>query len=192
MHTNATVPAIAFLLVLAVSRSLGLAAEARTYYVSPAGNDAWSRTLPAPDGGGERRPLRYAGARDALRALKAEAPLALVFLHSRAGEDWYQLKCRYSEAPLPPGEENLGLAMQKYVGDLLIRECFPFRFAYLYHADDVRQAANEATVLLAPFAHSISDEAAEVLADAVRAGRKLVLIRFRGENVSVLILTLLA
>ena len=53
-----------------------LSAQRRTFYVSPAGNDAWSGTLAAPDSAAGNGPFRtFAGARDALRQLRAAGRL---------------------------------------------------------------------------------------------------------------------
>ncbi len=53
------------------------AARASTFHVSPDGNDAWSGSLPAANAGKTDGPLAsLRGARDAVRKLKAQGPLA--------------------------------------------------------------------------------------------------------------------
>ena len=64
-------------MVVGLSWSLAAAAAAAvTLYVAPDGNDAWSGKLPGRNAAGNDGPLAsLAGARDALRRLRAQGPL---------------------------------------------------------------------------------------------------------------------
>src|SRR5688500_6699543 len=69
---------------------LAAAAPAATvFHVSTAGKDAWSGTLEAPNPSGSDGPkASLAGARDAVRALKARGPLADTVLVRIAGGEY--------------------------------------------------------------------------------------------------------
>ena len=73
-------PRLAFSAMTALSVlafALTATAAATTLYVAPNGNDAWSGALPMPNDGNTDGPIAtLAGARDAVRKLKAAGPLA--------------------------------------------------------------------------------------------------------------------
>jgi len=128
----------------------------------------------------------------------AAPPRDIAFLYSRAGEDFYGLA--HEEASLDPeqdGSEHMlrtehvqqknyisyhllkekeqarGFLAHKRVMHFLFKNGYPFDMFYL---DTLAPAQIEPyRVLVLPFAHAISEQAAAMLKEAVAAGKKVVL-----------------
>lgn len=91
--------------------------ESAVFYVSTVGNDGWSGTLPDPDRAGADGPFAtIARARDAIRELKARAPLGqpiTVFL--RGGTYWLTEPITF--APEDSGTDECPITYAAYPGE---------------------------------------------------------------------------
>lgn len=107
-------------LLMATAGLLGIgagAAAGATFYVATDGNDDWSGTLSAPNAQGDDGPFAtLAGARDAVRALKAAGPLAEpVSVKVRGGV--YYLTDTLAFGPEDSGAEGAPISYEAYPGE---------------------------------------------------------------------------
>ncbi|MCE5236903.1 right-handed parallel beta-helix repeat-containing protein [bacterium] len=88
-----------------------------TFYVSPAGNDAWSGTLSAPAAGRKDGPFAtLTRARDAIRALKAKGPLSKpVIVRLRGGR--YAVTDTIAFEPQDSGTEQCPITYAAFPGE---------------------------------------------------------------------------
>ena len=90
--------------------------QAQTLYVAPNGNDLWSGTLPAPNGGSTDGPLAsLAGAQAALRKIISTAPAQPLTVMLRNGT--YYLPGRLNFASADSGAANMPVKWQNFPGE---------------------------------------------------------------------------
>ena len=106
--------------LMAVAGLLGLgegAAAGATFFVATNGNDAWSGKLAAPNAEGDDGPLgTLAGARDAVRARKAAAPLAEPVRVQVRGGVYYMTETLTFGAD-DSGAEGANISYEAYPGE---------------------------------------------------------------------------
>jgi len=103
--------------LLALACTGAAPAEPINLFVSPQGNDAWSGSLPEPTADGTDGPFAtIAGARDAIRTMKASAPLsAPINVQVRGGV--YRLSEPLVFTPEDSGRHDTPITYQAYAGE---------------------------------------------------------------------------
>lgn len=136
----------------------------------------------------------------------SKVPGRIVVLHSRAGEDWYALangstnvdaladgsmamreRCAYIQQNNylsyhfnKDTDQSRGYRAHKAVIHFLFKNAMPFRLHYLDALQEKQLV--EAKLIVLPFAHSISKEAADILRRSVLAGKCIAIFGMLGER----------
>lgn len=136
----------------------------------------------------------------------SKVPGSIVVLHSRAGEDWYSLanestnidavadgsmamreRCTHIQQNNylsyhfnQSAEQSRGYRAHKAVIHFLFKNAMPFRLHYLDTLEEKLLA--DAKLIILPFAHSISKEAAEILRRNALAGKSIAIFGMLGER----------
>lgn len=136
----------------------------------------------------------------------SKVPGRIVVLHNRSGEDWYALanestnvnaladgsmamreRCTYIQQNNylsyyfnKDSEQSRGYRAHKAVIHFLFKNAMPFRLHYLDTLEEKHLA--EAELIVLPFAHSISKEAADILRRNVQAGKHITIFGMLGER----------
>ncbi|HEY3415601.1 MAG TPA: hypothetical protein VGM23_01840 [Armatimonadota bacterium] len=116
---------------------------------------------------------------DALGAWKARPPQKIALLSSRASLDWWQVHAWWGTHDDPAWDRGLegqrGWYADEATFNILQQNGYAFDWCYLDRPDQLK-TLDKFSVLVVPFAYSISKEAAERVKAAVSRGAKLVLL----------------
>ena len=105
---------------------------------------------------------------------------AIAVLHSRASEDFWQLRHEHALGADLRVDGIRGYVAQKAFEELLLRHSYPFEIHYLDREDDLADLGRYALVAL-PFPYCLSDRAAQAVESAWRAGAQVLLCERVGE-----------
>ena len=118
--------------------------------------------------------LDQAGLRD------TRPPQAIAVLHSRASEDFWQLRQEMSRGNDLRVAGIRGYVAQKAIEEFMLRHSYPFVIHYLEREDELADLGRYRAVVL-PFPYCISDKAAAAVEVARNAGARVMLCERLGE-----------
>lgn len=117
---------------------------------------------------------------DSIGLRDTHLPPAIAVLHSRASEDFWQLRQEMTIGADLKVDGIRGYVAHKLIEEELLRRSLPFEVHYLEREDDLAELERYAVIVL-PFAYCISDAAVAAIDRAVRAGSKLLICERLGE-----------
>jgi len=117
---------------------------------------------------------------DAAGLRATHAPPTIAVLHSRASEDFWQLRHELTRGADLRVDGIRGYVAQKIIEEFLIRNNYPFEIHYLDREDDLAELGQYRMIVL-PFPYCISDKALSAVAEAYRAGARVVICERLGE-----------
>ena len=117
---------------------------------------------------------------DAAGLRNTRIPRTVAVLHSRASEDFWQLRHELTLGADLKVDGIRGYVAQKLIEELLIQHNYPFEIHYLEREDELKELG-QYELLVLPFPYCISDTTAAAVEDARQAGAKLLICERLGE-----------
>lgn len=109
-----------------------------------------------------------------------QTPPVVAVLHSRASEDFWQLRQELTTGPDQRVAAIRGYIVQMLIEEFLLRESIPFDIHYIEREDDLSDLARYGLIIL-PFPYCLSEAAARRVEQAWEAGSRVMLCERLGD-----------